>query len=192
MHELLTPRLRLRRWRDDDLGSFAAMSADPEVMQYLMGLLSRELCVRVIARIDEHFAASHFGLWAIERKADAAFLGLAGLQHVNFEAPFTPAVEVGWRLRRDAWGQGYAFEAAAAAIDDGFARIHLDRIVAFTVPANQRSQALMQRLGMQRDPDHDFAHPRLPGNHPLSGHWLFRLSRVNWRGVGTTMRGGCE
>jgi RimJ/RimL family protein N-acetyltransferase len=123
---LRTPRLTLRQWRDDDLDAFAALSSDAAVMAYLMPLDGRAASDAMAARIGQHFARNGFGFWAVELNGKAPFIGVIGLAVVSFEAHFTPAVEVGWRLARAYWGRGYAFEAAAAALEDGFGRLYLD------------------------------------------------------------------
>ena len=168
-----TERLVLRPWRDDDLEPFAAMSADPAVMEHYPALLTREQCEAVIERIRGHFAREGFGFWALEAP-DVPFVGFTGIARPGF----MPVVEVGWRLARPYWGQGFATEAARAAVTWGFANVALDEIVAFVVPGNQRSQRVMGRLGMTRDPDADFEHPAVPIGHRLRPHWLFRLSRT--------------
>jgi ribosomal-protein-alanine N-acetyltransferase len=116
---------------------------------------------------------------AVEAKG-AGFIGFAGLNPPPFEAHFTPCVEVGWRLARHAWGKGYATEAARASLDWGFGKLGLEQIVSFTVPANARSRAVMERLGMIRDPDGDFDHPEMAVDSPLRRHVLYRLRRVDW------------
>lgn len=171
---LATPRLQLRRWRADDAAPFAAINADPAVMQHSVGPLGRALSDTLLARIEAHFDAHGFGLWAVERRVEGDLVGFVGAQRVPFEAPFTPAVEIGWRLAAPLWGQGYAREAAEATLFDLRQRIGLEQVVAFTVPANRPSWGLMQRLGLRRDAAGDFAHPRLPADHPLSLHWLYR------------------
>jgi ribosomal-protein-alanine N-acetyltransferase len=120
-------------------------------------------------------------LWALERVEDGAFLGFTGLSRPSFEAHFTPAVEVGWRLARHAWGHGFATEAARAALRFGFETVGLEEIVSFTVPANVRSRAVMERIGMHHDPSDDFDHPKLPAGHPLRAHVLYRLRRADWQ-----------
>jgi RimJ/RimL family protein N-acetyltransferase len=174
MHALATPRLQLRRWRADDAAPFAAINADPAVMQHLVGPLGRALSDTLMARIEAHFDAHGFGLWAVERRVEGDLVGFVGAQHVPFEADFTPAVEIGWRLAAPVWGQGYAREAAEATLRDLRRRIGISAVVSFTVPANRPSWGLMQRLGLRRDAAGDFAHPRLPVDHPLSLHWLYR------------------
>jgi RimJ/RimL family protein N-acetyltransferase len=177
---LRTRRLLLREWRDDDLDAFAVLSSDSDVMQHLLPLDGRAESDAMAARVRRHFAEHGFGFWAVELPGQAAFIGVIGLAVVGFTAHFTPAVEIGWRLGRRYWGQGYAIEAAAAALDDGFGRLRLDEIVAFTVPANEPSWRLMHRLGMTRSEQDDFDHPRIPAGHPLRRHVLYRLDRQSW------------
>jgi ribosomal-protein-alanine N-acetyltransferase len=178
--EIRTARLLLRGWREADLAPFAALNADPEVMEHFPSLLSREDSDAFVGRQAEGWAANGFGLWAVERSADGAFLGFTGLARPRFDAPFMPAVEIGWRFARHAWGQGHATEAARAAMAFGFETLGLDEIVSFTSPANVRSWKVMERLGMTRDPADDFDHPRLPEGHPLRRHVLYRLDRAGW------------
>jgi RimJ/RimL family protein N-acetyltransferase len=173
--ELHTPRLLLRTWLPADLEPFARLNADPRVMEHLPGVLSREQSDALAARIAAHFAEKGFGLWALEVPGVAPFVGFVGLSVPRFEAAFTPCVEVGWRLGAEHWGRGYASEAARAALMFGFDRLGLREIVSFTVPANQRSRAVMERIGMTRDPSEDFEHPSLPPSHPLRLHVLYRI-----------------
>ncbi|MNZ73053.1 hypothetical protein D3C78_914540 [compost metagenome] len=178
---LSTVRLLLRPWRDEDLPAFAALNADPEVMRHFPACMSREESDALAGRIRAHFADNGFGQWIVTRREDDAFLGVLGLQRVGFEAPFTPAVEIGWRLLPAFWRQGYALEAGRAALRFAFEELALAEVVAFTVPANLPSQGLMRRLGMQRDQNGDFEHPRLPEGHPLCPHVLYRLPRTQWQ-----------
>jgi RimJ/RimL family protein N-acetyltransferase len=178
--EVSTERLRLRGWRQADRGPFAALNADPEVMRHFPAPLSAAASDRLVDAFVEGWEQHGHGLWAVERSADGAFLGFTGLSRPSFEAPFTPAVEVGWRFALEAWGHGYATEAARAAVAFGFERVGLDEIVSFTAPANERSRRVMERLGMTRDPADDFDHPRLPAGHPLRRHVLYRLRRKDW------------
>jgi ribosomal-protein-alanine N-acetyltransferase len=173
------PSIRLRPWREEDAAPFAAMNADPAVMRHFPAPLSREESDAFLARIRAHEAAHGFCFWAVERRgAEGEPIGLCGLQHVGFDARFTPTVEIGWRLLPTYWRQGLAEQAARLALAAGFGPLGLGEIVAFTVPDNERSWGLMRRLGMR--PDGEFAHPRLPEDHPLSIHQLYRLTRAEW------------
>lgn len=152
------------------------MNADPRVMEFLAGPLSRERSDALIARIEEHFDRHGYGVWAIEVPGVEPFIGFAGLSVVTFEAPLVPAVEVAWRLARDAWRSGYATEAGRASLDHGFGCLGLESIVSFTAEENIRSRRVMERLGMTHDPRDDFDHPRLPPGHPLRRHVLYRAT----------------
>ncbi len=178
--ELSTERLVLRAWRDADLAPFAALSADPQVMEHFTAPLSRAESDAMVERIREHFASHGFGLWAIEVPGVADFIGFVGLVRVPFTARFTPAVEVGWRLAAEHWGYGYATEGARRVLEVGFEQLRLEQIVSIAMPANQRSRHVMEKLGMHRSPADDFDHPRLPEGHPRRRHVLYRLSRTDW------------
>ena len=173
--ELRAGRVLLRGWREGDLAPLAALNADPRVMEHYPALLDRaQSDTFVRERVVPQFAERGYGLWAVEVPGVAPFIGYVGLQVPTFEADFTPCVEVGWRLAFPYWGHGYATEAAHAAVAFGFAEAGLEEIVSFTVPANRRSIAVMERLGMTYDGEFD--HPRLPAGHPLRRHVLYRLS----------------
>ncbi len=172
-----TERLILRPWRAEDLEPFAALNADPDVMEFLPGALTRTQSDALVRRVERHFAEHGFGFWTVTTIDQQEFVGLTGLAIVGFEAPFTPAVEVGWRLARAQWGNGYATEAATAALEYGFERLGLEEIVSFTVPDNVRSRAVMERLGMTHDPSDDFDHPKLAVGHPLRRHVLYRARK---------------
>jgi RimJ/RimL family protein N-acetyltransferase len=174
--ELRTARLTLRRWRDGDREPFAEMNADPRVMEFFVAPLSREASDALVTRIESGFDRYGFGLWALEVRETGEFIGFTGLAPPEFEAHFTPAVEVGWRLAAPAWGRGYATEAARAAIGFGFDQAGLEEIVSMASVVNERSRAVMERLGMSRDPADDFDHPGIPAGHPLRPHVLYRLS----------------
>jgi RimJ/RimL family protein N-acetyltransferase len=156
------------------------MNADPEVMRHFPSPLTAQESDVLMESLSTRWAADGFGGWVVERLEDGAFLGVTGLSRPSFEALFTPAVEVGWRFAHHAWGHGYATEAARAALRFGFEQLQLGEIVSFTVPANARSRAVMERLGMTRDPADDFEHPRLPPGSPLRRHVLYRLRREDW------------
>ena len=175
---LTGPRLRLRPWRAEDADSFAAMNADPQVMRHFVGPLTRAESDAFLAALIEHERAHGFCFWAVERHAVPGAIGLCGLMRVPWEARFTPAVEIGWRIAAAHWRQGYAEEAARLALAAGFGPLGLAEIVAFTVPANEPSWRLMQKLGLRADGD--FAHPRLAEGHPLRRHLLYRIARGDW------------
>jgi ribosomal-protein-alanine N-acetyltransferase len=178
---LRTPRLLLRPWRDGDVAAFAAMFDDPAVMAFLSPVTGRAAIEAMVGRIRRHFADHGFGWWAAEVPEVAPFIGFIGLSHISFEAPFTPAVEVGWRLAGAHWGRGYATEGARAALEAGFTRLDLCEIVSITVPANMRSRRVMERIGMTRDEAGDFDHPRLAPGDPLRRHLLYRITRARWQ-----------
>ncbi|HLJ03156.1 MAG TPA: GNAT family N-acetyltransferase [Solirubrobacteraceae bacterium] len=170
-----TERLLLRQWRDSDLEPFAALNADPEVMRYFPGTQSRQQSDALAERERRAIAERGWGLWAVEVLDGPEFIGFVGLNEPGFEAHFTPAVEVGWRLAREHWGHGYATEAARAAVAFGFGELALSEIVSFTTEPNLRSRRVMERLGMTHDPAGDFDHPMLP-DWPLRRHVLYRLA----------------
>lgn len=184
--ELRTDRLLLRRWRPADRVAFAEMNADPQVMRHFVEPLTREASDALIDRIEEGFAIWGFGLWAVEVVGVADFIGFTGLWPVGFEAHFTPAVEVGWRLSKEHWGHGHATEAARAALTFGFEQAGLDEIVSFTIPANKPSVAVMERLGMTHNPSDDFDHPQLEADSPLRRHVLFRITSADWAARSST------
>jgi RimJ/RimL family protein N-acetyltransferase len=175
-------RVCLRRWRDEDREAFAAMNSDPRVMEFFPSRLSRVESDALADRIQEHFRAQGFGLWAIEIPDVAPFIGFAGLAVPRFSARFTPCVEVGWRLAFEHWGRGYATEAARLALAYGFGSLALSEVVSFTSTGNHRSRAVMERLGMRRDPADDFDHPALPESHPLRRHVLYRIDSSSYSG----------
>jgi RimJ/RimL family protein N-acetyltransferase len=175
--ELQTDRLRLRRWISSDRVPFAAMNADPRVMEYLPGPLSEEESDALTARIENHFEQYGFGLWVVEICNVASFAGFLGLLVPRFATHFTPCVEIGWRLSAEHWGHGYATEGARAALAFGFEVLGLEEIVSFTVPENRRSRRVMERIGMTYNPADDFDHPLLPEGHPLRRHVLYKISR---------------
>jgi RimJ/RimL family protein N-acetyltransferase len=179
--EIRTDRLMLRGWRHADRGPFAELNADPQVAEFLGGPLDRDGSDALVDRILVRWDSDGHGLWAVERVEDGRFLGFVGLAAPSFDAVFTPCVEVGWRRAREAWGRGYATEAAWAALRFGFVELDLDEIVSFTTVANVRSRAVMERLGMTRDPVDDFDHPSFPDGHPIRPHVLYRLRRERWR-----------
>lgn len=180
LDELLTARLRMRRWRGCDREPLAAINCDPFVMEHFPAPLTRAQSDELIAEIESHFERHSYGLWALQERTSGELIGFTGLEVVTFQARFTPAVEIGWRLARSAWGHGYASEAALAAPGAGFERAGLDQVVSFTALANERSQAVMRRIGMSHDRSDDFEHPGVPPLHSLSRHMLFRITAAEW------------
>ena len=178
--ELRTARLLLRRWRPDDRPAFATMNADERVMEHFPSVLTRVESDALADLIDLHFERHGYGLWAVEIPGAAAFAGFIGLSMPAFAAPFTPCVEIGWRLAAAHWGRGYAVEGARAALAFAFGELSLDEVVSFTVPANLRSIRVMEKLGMTRDPADDFDHPAAAGD--FRRHVLYKMARLRSSG----------
>ncbi len=193
------PRVRLRPWGDDDLAPFAALNADQEAMRFFVSPLNRDESDLLAARIRSNFSERGFGLWALDvptidvraievhdgEPADFEFAGFVGLAFVGFEAPFNdpqaPVLEIGWRLKREAWGHGYATEGAQLVLDHAFGVLKRDEVVSFTALSNTPSTRVMERIGLQRAIEFD--HPRLPGAHPLRRHVLYRTSSERWKAL---------
>ena len=175
-----TDRLVLRQWRDEDWAPFAALNADPEVMRHFPSTLDEQESNAFAYRNAALLEVQGYGLWAVEVLATGEFVGFVGLNQPRWEASFTPCTEVGWRLARSAWGQGYAKEGARAALAVAFGPLGLDEVVSFTTVSNTRSRAVMERLGMTRDAAEDFDHPKLDPSSPLRRHVLYRLGPAGW------------
>jgi RimJ/RimL family protein N-acetyltransferase len=179
--QLRTARLLLRPWLPSDRAPFAALNADPAVMEHFPAPLSRAESDALADASNDLINRQGWGRWALEVIDTGEFIGFTGLHRPTFKAPFMPAVEIAWRLSRRAWGHGYATEAATAALGFAFDQIGLDEVVSFTATVNLRSSAVMERLGMTHDPAGDFDHPVLPPGHRLRRHVLYRLSATDWR-----------
>jgi anti-anti-sigma factor len=191
--ELRTERLLLRRWRDDDRKPFAELNADPLVMEHFPSMLSAAESDAFVDRIEARFDAVGYGLWAVEVAGGAPFIGFIGLAPVPDDLPFAPAIEVGWRLARRHWGQGYATEGARAALRCGTETFGINDFVSMTARSNLRSQRVMRRLGMVRHARDDFEHPRIGAGHPTRPHVLYRtagrLARVDTQRAMVTTAG---
>jgi RimJ/RimL family protein N-acetyltransferase len=176
-----TSRLRLRRWRQEDRAPFAALNADPDVRRHLQGPIDRETSDAFVDAIEAHWQTHGWGLWAVEVPGVADFIGYVGLWPADY-LPSGPAVEVGWRLAREHWGNGYATEAASEALRFGFEELALGEIVSFTVAANVRSIAVMERISLRRDQARDFDHPKVDAAaHPeLVCHVFYAVDRGQW------------
>lgn len=171
---LETPRLILRPWREEDLDPLFAVNGDPDSMRHFPAVMTREESDAWATRMRAHFDEHGWGFWVVEEKGGAPFVGVVGLLSIPWQARFTPAVEIGWRLHPARRRRGVAEEAARASLAFGFGTLGLTEIVAFTVPGNAPSWRLMERLGMRADGEFD--HPRLPQDHALRRHLLYRLA----------------
>ncbi|WP_226643574.1 GNAT family N-acetyltransferase [Microbulbifer variabilis] len=183
MSELIQPiteRLQLRQWREEDKPAFAAMNADPRVMEFFPAQLSRQESDAGVDRCSAHIEKYGWGFWALELRESGEFLGFVGIKNVTEDLPFAPAVEIGWRLAYPYWGKGYASEAARASLQVAFDILHLNEVVSFTPLQNIRSQRVMERLDMQRD-SLVFEHPQVPSESPLLRHCLYRLPAKEWK-----------
>ena len=174
---LETKRLLLRHWKSEDLPLFAKMNSDSQVMEYFPQKLTPEESDQLAKRIEQELEEKEFGLWAVEVKNKIPFIGFVGLHIQNFEAHFTPCIEIGWRLAHPYWRKGYAYEAATKVLSYAFETLKLEEIVAFTLPSNTPSRKLMEKLGMTYDPKDDFENSKLPEGHPMRPHVLYRLKK---------------
>lgn len=177
---LETARLILRQWQQTDYAPYAALNADPLVMAFFTATMDEQQSHVMVDCLYDLIQQRGWGIWAVERKSDGAFLGSVGLHIPRATLPFTPCVEVGWRLAKAYWGQGYATEAAEASLTYGFEVLELPEIVSFTSLLNTRSQSVMQRLGMKTDAKANFGHPDVPEASPLREHCLYTMSRQDW------------
>jgi RimJ/RimL family protein N-acetyltransferase len=183
MSELITDRLLLRQWKDSDYEPFAALNADPAVMEHFPNALTRADSDTMVDRVRAAIEQRGFGFWAVEVRESGQFIGFTGLSVPSFDAPFGPGVEIGWRLVKDAWGNGYATEGARASLAHAFGPLGLDDVLSFTTTTNKPSQRVMERIGMTHDEAGDFDHPRLADGHPLQRHVLYRISRAQWEAM---------
>jgi RimJ/RimL family protein N-acetyltransferase len=177
---LRTERLLLRQWTDADREPFAALNADPAVMAHFPAPMTREQSDELVDRCAAALAKRGYAFWAVEVLETGRFIGFTGLSDVGFQSAFTPAVEIGWRLSKDAWGNGFASEAARACLAHAFGAAGLEEVVSFTATTNKRSQRVMERIGMTHDEADDFDHPRLEAGHRLERHVLYRITREQW------------
>lgn len=171
----------MRGFQRNDLEPFSEMNLDPVVMEHFAGPMTRQDTEAFVDRIMGHWQERGWGLWALERLDTGEFIGFTGLWPVRFESAFEPKVEVGWRLAAAHWGRGFATEAARAALEFAFDTLGWDEVTSFTTVGNERSRAVMERLGMRRDPAGDFEHPSVPEGHPVRPHVLYRISAADLR-----------
>jgi len=175
-----TDRLILRTWEDKDINDYYQINQDPKVIELLRGSLTIQEVKDFISSANQQFEKLKFTLWAVEEKATGKLLGFTGLNMIEWDAPFSPKLEIGWRLGSEFWGKGFATEAARGALDYGFNTLGLKEVVAFTVPMNHRSIRVMEKLGMTRDVSGDFRHTKIHPDHPLSQHILFRIKQKDF------------
>ena len=179
INELVTARIRLRQWQEQDFPLFTALNADPQVMEYFPDPLTEEQSNQLARRCESLIAEQGWGFWAVELKSSQQFMGFLGLHKPQANLPFSPCVEIGWRLLKDYWGNGYATEAGNAALRFAFNRLNLKEVVSFTAVSNMRSRAVMERLGFY-DTKENFEHPGLPKGHALSEHVLYKIAKSQW------------
>lgn len=179
---LETERLILREWKKSDIDLFVRINRDPLIMEYFPRTLDEKATRTLVERFEKHFKKYGYGFYALELKENSKFIGFVGISHVEIDVPFKPAIEIAWRLDYEYWGQGYATEAASEVLRYAFTELGLKDIVAYTVFDNTRSIHVMEKLGMEHDPKGDFSYPKLPDDHPLSRHVLYRLKAKDFNG----------
>ena len=184
---LETDRLMLRQWIETDFEGFCEMNADPEVMRYFPSTLNESECNDFISKMSSLIRERGWGFWAVEIKANKEVIGFVGLNSPRTQLPFSPCVEVGWRLHKKYWGFGYATEAGKKSLEYGFSQLDLNEIVAFTTETNANSRKVMERLGM-RNTGENFHFPDLPPEHPLSEHVLYKITKSDWLESGLNAR----
>jgi RimJ/RimL family protein N-acetyltransferase len=177
---LRTRRLILRRWQESDFLPYATLNADQRVMEFMLGTMTEEETRQSIENIEKQFDAHGFGRWAVEIAKSEKFIGFVGINIPTYTLPFSPCVEVAWRICANEWGKGYAPEAAKEAMRDGFERVGLQEIVSFTTLTNLKSRRVMEKLGMQYCPAEDFDHPMVAEGHHLRRHVLYRMTKADW------------
>lgn len=173
MIEILTPRLKLREWKEEDKETFFKLNSDPRVMEFMPKLLSKKESDQLVESIKLKFKENGYSFFAVELLEDKSFIGFIGLSIPKFDTFFTPCVEIGWRLAYNYWGKGYATEGAKECINYGFSKLNLSEIVSFTASQNIRSCKVMERIGMKYIDE--FNHPVLPKGHPLEKHVLYKI-----------------
>lgn len=183
-----TNRLELRNWKKEDLIDFARLNADPRVMEFFFKTLNRLESDELAKKIQAHLKEKGWGFWAVSLLEEDKFIGFIGLQIVHFLAPFTPSVEIGWRLAFDYWNKGYATEGAKACLEYGFNTLNLNEIVSFTTVNNLRSVNVMKRLHMHHHKEDDFDHPNLPKKHPLQRQVLYRIKKKEWENSNNSLK----
>ncbi len=175
--ELKTDRLLLRQWKEEDFDAFAAMNADPEVMEFYPNIQSSEESFGMAKKFQNLISQKGWGFWAVEKLCDNSFIGFVGLHEPTYDLPVTPCTEIGWRLSKSSWGKGYAIEAAKAVLKFAFNELKLEQVYSFTSVGNLRSRSVMEKIGM-KNTNANFNHPIIPEGHRLSEHVLYKISNV--------------
>lgn len=174
-HIFETGRLSFRQWNDGDKNEFRLMNADPKVMEHFPAALNNEESDRLLERIRNSMAHDGFGLWAVEKKIDGELIGFIGFDRTTFKSSFTPCIEIGWRLKKAAWGQGFATEGATACLRYGFSVLGFNEVYSFTAVVNKRSERVMQRIGLIRIGKFD--HPKVDDGSILKRHVLYKITK---------------
>ncbi len=177
--ELETERLILRQWKSQDLVPFAKLNSDHLVMEYFPSVLNRQESDAMADKCKSLISDRGWGFWALELKSDRTFIGFVGIHIPKDTLPFSPCVEIGWRLQKHSWGQGYATESANKALEFCFKNLNLKEVVSFTPASNYRSRSLMERLGLSNT-NENFIHPDIPKNHSLSECVLYKIKKNEW------------
>jgi len=180
--EIETERLILRRWREEDKLPFAKLNADPLVMKYFSEVLTTKKSNELADRCETLITKNGWGFWAVETISDNRFIGFTGLNQPEYELPVNSCVEIGWRFSAEAWGQGYATEAAKACLDFAFQNLVLDEVYSFSTVSNQKSRAVMERLNMVNQ-NLNFNHPLVPDNDKLQEHVLYKIELQQWKDI---------
>ena len=177
--QLETERLKLRQWKNSDLPAFSEMNADPIVMKYFPNTLSEDESNAIANKCKDLISKRSWGFWAVEIEEEKEFIGFVGLHKTSYDLPFTPCVEIGWRLGKKYWGKGYATEAAFEALKFAFEELKLSEVYSFTSVSNMQSWSVMERLNMQ-NLKKNFEHPMVPERHPLREHVLYKITAEQW------------
>ena len=177
--EIKTKRLLLRQWNKADLADFALLNSDPEVMEYLPKILNREESDNLADRIISLLSDNGWGFWAVETISNNSFIGFVGLHEPKYELPVKPCVEIGWRLSRKYWGNGYATEAGNAALEFAFKTLNLNNVYSFTSVANLKSESVMKRLKLENQ-NKNFNHPSIPDDCQYREHVLYKIKKETW------------
>jgi RimJ/RimL family protein N-acetyltransferase len=177
--EIQTDRLIMRQWNKEDYSAFAEMNADQDVMEFYPDILTIEQSNAMAQKIESEILVKGWGFWAVELKNNKSFIGFVGLHEPGYKLPMSPCIEIGWRLAKEYWGNGYATEAGKAALDTAFKKLKLAEVYSFASVSNKKSQAVMERINMINT-NNNFEHPIIPKNNPLREHVLYKIDRQHW------------